>query len=150
MTDTHELAWAAGFFDGEGYTGFRRGNRHSDPQRRTYMGLTIPIGQKTPELLYRFQAAVGVGQVYGPYKNGAKGPNATRTAYRYAISNIKDIRQIRELLSPYLGEIKRQQMNAAISGWETAPRLSPGPISSRNLTRDSLGHFQLRHGQTYP
>ena len=59
-----EFAWACGFFEGEGsilYTPF-------DRPKQTRRGLEI--SQKEREPLDRFQAAVGVGRIYGPYPNG--------------------------------------------------------------------------------
>lgn len=54
-----ELAWAAGFFDGEGCFG---GQRY----------LSASIGQVNRTNLFRFQAAVGVGVVSRPYDKGNK------------------------------------------------------------------------------
>lgn len=58
-----ELAWAAGFFDGEGNTRLEP----SEDRLRSY--LRISIGQIDKEPLERFRRAVGgVGRIYGPYK----------------------------------------------------------------------------------
>jgi len=48
-----ELAWSAGFFDGEGST-FATGDR-----------LHMSIGQRHPAVLERFVSAIGVGRVRG-------------------------------------------------------------------------------------
>lgn len=99
-----ELAWAAGFFDGEGHTFFKR-------------GLGVQVGQYEPTTLERFFAAVGVGRIYGPYRRkdgklnwtwGGWGQNgATALA----------------LLWPYLSEPKRQQAQLCLDQWNTRPSL---------------------------
>lgn len=53
-----ELAWAAGFFDGEGCTSVPKNSK----------ALRVNITQQHPEVLYRFRDAVGVGKVLGPYE----------------------------------------------------------------------------------
>lgn len=122
MSNTHELAWAAGFFDGEGYVGWRRGNRHSDPKRRTYMGIVANVAQKTPELLKRFCKIVGVGKVYGPYVNGRSGTNKRHYSFRFNVSSYEDVEFLGELLFPYLGTKRQQQFTEAIHSWRTMPR----------------------------
>ena len=53
-----ELAWCAGFFDGEGSTSVLKTNRDK------YLYLRMSVSQKDPELLYKFQSVVGYGKVY--------------------------------------------------------------------------------------
>lgn len=63
----NELAWAAGFFDGEGtITRQVRRNRSGERVKRT--DLRVSIMQCDPRPLERFAAAVGVGKVFGPYE----------------------------------------------------------------------------------
>lgn len=93
-----ELAWAAGFFDGEGCTGIghQKAGKGNDY-------LAVAISQKYPEVLHRFQAAVGLGKVYGPYvSRGA-------TTYKYAVSHRK-AKEVLEQIWPFLGERKRAQV----------------------------------------
>lgn len=54
--DREELAWAAGFFDGEGYIGFY--SQQGKPSVR------ISIGQVTISPLLRFSLIVPHGQIY--------------------------------------------------------------------------------------
>src|SRR5258708_31034703 len=63
--DLLELAWAAGFFDGEGHVSASRqaGKRSCN--------MCIQIAQTDPEVLHRFRAAVGgLGNVRGPHNYG--------------------------------------------------------------------------------
>jgi hypothetical protein len=56
-----ELAWAAGFYDGEGTFCLDQGR------------LSMSLAQINPEVLIRFKAAVnGLGRVYGPYQRKVK------------------------------------------------------------------------------
>jgi hypothetical protein len=94
-----ELAWAAGFFDGEGCFHAKLANNKSAKR--------IPcasISQKHREVLDRFCKAVGVGKVYGPYAHGI---------YRY-VAVRQDANVVATKLWPYLGSLKKQ-------AWEKIP-----------------------------
>lgn len=98
MSPDTELAWAAGFFDGEGW--------FSVPERG--QSLEMGVGQKLRPTLERFRAAVGVGQLYSERKGTFSSWRATNVADQY--------RTIR-LIWPYMSEPKREQ------GRETLARL---------------------------
>ena len=95
--DPFEIAWAAGFFDGEGTTSYSPATKAT----------RIQISQKDPELLHRFREAVGVGVVKGPYKNG-KGE-----VWQYRLSRRADVQVVIEALWPHLGSAKRAQASRA-------------------------------------
>lgn len=101
--DRTELAWAAGFWDGEGsayLTGSReRGTRQ--PQARINQA-----GQGgMPEVLVRFHAAVGRrGTLHGPEKKIGR-----KDLYYWAASSRATIVEVAELLAPWLGPIKLAQ-----------------------------------------
>src|SRR5207247_4911519 len=64
--DRFDLAWAAGFFDGEGWANAvaQEGRKTKQPQAR--INQADPNG--VPEVLLRFQRAVGgLGRIGGPY-----------------------------------------------------------------------------------
>lgn len=87
-----ELAWAAGFFDGEGYCGSARRPK-------------LVISQNEPETLYRFQAAVGIGKVTGPYDY----PYKKNPFWRYSTGSIDNTNVAITKLWPYLSRPKRRQ-----------------------------------------
>lgn len=108
IVDREQLAWAAGFFDGEGcITLSHRGSR--------YMGLSLSIGQKLvgPELIWgeseslvKFQEAVqigNIGKIYPDYRNGSS------LYCQYRVSGYEQIQAIVAMLWPWLGEIKRNK-----------------------------------------
>ena len=96
-----ELAWAAGFFDGEGSIQLRK------------TGLQLYVGQTDPRPLERFAAAVGVGKVNGPYgpyaRNGT--PNTWKPMYAWQVGGRK-AEAVFALLQPFLSEPKREQYDA--------------------------------------
>jgi hypothetical protein len=106
MSETHstdfakqlELAWAAGFFDGEGCTTL-------DAQQSGFSYVRLSIKQVVVANLERFKAAVGgVGSVSKPRieVEGCKPVSKYRTSGTAA-------RAVLKLLWSYLGEAKREQ-----------------------------------------
>jgi hypothetical protein len=92
-----ELAWAAGFFDGEGCTYLKKGRKSYSP--------ALGITQNDPEVLHRFQKAVGAGAVNGPYDYRGRGYK-TNIFWRYSAGNISEIM---EQLWPWLSTPKKKQ-----------------------------------------
>jgi len=99
--DTQQLAWAAGVFDGEGSASTYVPRFRRSPIRQ------IAVSQKgatsTPDLLVRFQAAVGgLGHIHGPYRGQLYYWNSKRHAVVDAVM---------ALLWPYLSPPKRDQLS---------------------------------------
>lgn len=91
-----ELAWAAGFFDGEGST-----SQAKSTNGRFYSKAKLTVPQKHRECLDRFRKAVGTGIIYGPLKD--------YNIYHFSIQNAKGVDTVLTKLWPYLSEVKRQQ-----------------------------------------
>lgn len=98
-----ELAWAAGFFDGEGHTGLQ-----SKSQKYRYLRLTV--GQTEPTTLERFQKAVGYGNITGPYPR-----KGTRKDVWVWQTTSKKAHEALNRLLPYLSGPKREQARLAIA-----------------------------------
>lgn len=115
-TRREELAWAAGFFDGEGcVTSSEAGSR------RPMMFIT----QYDPRLLRRFRQAVGFGKVYGPYRSGSRRAHrASKSVFERLLAKpavyvptfrwvwktnggYRDVEAIANMLSPWLGVRKK-------------------------------------------
>jgi hypothetical protein len=94
-----ELAWAAGFFDGEGNANASGGT----------FALRMP--QIHPEVLERFRSAVGLGKVYGPYP--ATQPNR-QPQWRYEVAGLS-AKIAYEQIRPYLGSVKKEQADKALA-----------------------------------
>lgn len=104
-----EVAWAAGFFDGEGNVSVTNKRLNS----RTIM---VQIGQVDREVLDRFKAAVGgVGNVNGPYDRTRSSGNPNHRPYfQYSCSNKDGVQHIIDTLWPYLSSPKREQIEHCI------------------------------------
>src|SRR5260221_10051361 len=90
--DPIELAWAAGFFDGEGST-FARSERARPGYRRFVMSVPQSGADRPPEVLVRFQRAVALGVI---------GPRDIDGIYRWRASG-SDAHKATLLLWPNLG-----------------------------------------------
>lgn len=95
-----EIAWAAGLFDGEGWSGVRT----IEP----YRYFVLSISQADPEVLERFRRAVREGHVNGPY---AKPPRGT-LMWQYNAHGAAAHRVIK-FIRPYLSSKKKDQARAA-------------------------------------
>lgn len=131
MFDREQLAWAAGFFDGEGSTCSKRSTRCGE--------MTVP--QKDPECLYRFQKAVGgLGAVDGPYR--AK----TFPIYVWRLSKTFDVDCVLTALWPWLSGPKRRQAEA--SGFSLGvirqPKIGP-QIKPAHLLKTAQCHPGAKH-----
>ena len=94
-----DRAWAAGFFDGEGH--YRASlHRYPGPPLRSYMSLRARVSQKDPEVLLRFRDIMGVGKIY-QQGNGL---------YYYQVTKRSEVQRVVNILWPYLGSVKRQQI----------------------------------------
>lgn len=105
--DRCELAWAAGFFDGEGWAGFERQAGRSKGQPHARINQADGVG--VPVVLDRFKRALGgLGVIGGPYKKPGR-----IDVYRWEVSSLGNVRVLHELLSPWLSDIKLGQLAAA-------------------------------------
>jgi hypothetical protein len=101
-----ELAWAAGFFDGEGGT-YTSGTN-----------LELVLAQIEPLPLLRFAQAVGAGTINGPIPR--KRPE--NDVYRYSVTGLSNIQFVLSQLWPWLGPVKRAQAVEAVRIWTCSPR----------------------------
>lgn len=104
-----ELAWSAGFFDGEGSVYLAKHQSHAG-----YFVLEAAITQSSwdgvPEVLQRFQRTFGIGKIYGPYR----APAGHAPIYRWKCHRRQQIEGMITSLENDLGEVKRSQAAAAM------------------------------------
>jgi hypothetical protein len=130
MHDREALAWAAGFFDGEGSVFCHK----KEPR------LQVSISQIDPRVLDKFAEAVGLGKVYGPFKGST--PQTPR--WNYVIQNIEGAYAVFDLLSPWLGEVKKQQFLRAFANFDAfAVPVAPGEIAHLHAPGVSAGNPRL-------
>jgi hypothetical protein len=105
--DRHELAWAAGFFDGEGWA------------NRSGRGVHSRINQSdddgVPEVLLRFRSAVGRGRIHGPVREEGR-----KDLYYWGVSSRGDVDAVARVIWPWLGNVKRGEFMATIGSVSTA------------------------------
>jgi hypothetical protein len=110
LDNLHNVTWAAGFFEGEGYVGFT--NQWNKTYSRNYPRLVVSISQVFKEPLEAFRDIFNVGTVRGPY-----GPYSTtkQAYYQYMISGEK-AEEILNKMQPFLFR-KGEQARIAIAGY---------------------------------
>jgi hypothetical protein len=77
----------------------------------------MQVVQAEPTTLERFQRALGMGLLHGPYHHASQNGHTT---YYYSINKQNDVQTAMLALWPYLSEPKRAQMEGAIDqyrGW---------------------------------
>lgn len=114
-----ELAWAAGFFDGEGTIWRQAPKRSGEASPRGGRGyLRLSIQQTDRQVLDRFHAAVGgAGKVVGPYTR----TSATASAFwAFQAASFRDVMTIVAFLWKFLSPIKRLQIGAAFAQFRAA------------------------------
>lgn len=101
-----ELAWAAGFFDGEGHTrGHTKDGRWPAP--------IMQVSQIDERPLIRFQAAVlGIGTIKGPRIPISVDGYSRKPYWYYKTTNWRDTQTVIALLWYFLSEPKRAQIAA--------------------------------------
>lgn len=109
-TNREELAWAAGFFDGEGsiYTSVMGRSNNSSKN------IHLDIAQIHPFVLERFIRAVGIGKLYGPYAPKTKN---SRQYWRYTASGYASCQAVVGLLWNWLSPVKQEQASTALASW---------------------------------
>jgi hypothetical protein len=95
-----ELAWCAGFFDGEGSTVRKSASGTNRAQ------IELGISQNDRRVLDRFAAAVGAGRIGGPYGH--------RLMFQYRLGGYDAVLAAMVALWPYLGEQKQEQFRSAV------------------------------------
>ena len=111
---SEQLAWAAGFYCGEG-------SASPIKQRGKVSGVRVTIGQKNREVLDWFAAAVGTGKVNGPY--GPYSGNNGCPMFFYQAHGRDSVRKIRDLLWPWLSTEKREQFDRAYAAIADVPEM---------------------------
>jgi hypothetical protein len=126
--NTHELAWAAGFFDGEGSAGayFHRASKR--------LSLDINVTQVDRRVLDRFQVALlGIGRIS---RRIPSNPNA-RPIYTWHSRSFEGFQATMAMLWQFLSPVKRAQLLDAQRRYLSQPPSSRTPrpwIKTPSLT----------------
>jgi hypothetical protein len=126
--DTHELAWAAGLCDGEGWIGtYRRGAK-----RR--LQVRLQITQIDRYVLDRFRAAVGTGKVRGPFSDHRPRHSPK---FGYEAISCQQVQAVIAMLWRWLSPVKRAQ---AVKTLALARTLAPSLRNARFRATCTRGH----------
>jgi hypothetical protein len=117
-----ELAWAAGFWDGEGSVSLSYRGVYNRPR------IIVEIAQVHREVLDRFTAATGMGKVRGPYRPKTK--NA-QPYYRWGLEGTTHLHLLKNKIYTYLGSEKRNQIDRAIDAQRLWEKTALCPLGHR-------------------
>lgn len=110
MIDREALAWAAGFFDGEGSTSLARSKKQPNSP-----SLCVSVGQIGFETLTRFQNAVGgLGHIYHV--------RTVPGTYAFRACKFEHAQAIVAMLWTFVSSVKKEQALNAMRGYHEAPR----------------------------
>jgi hypothetical protein len=139
--DRYELAWAAGFFDGEGtavLAGVNSTRVHATTgRRRDYPTPHLAVTQHyDPETIHRFhRAVVGLGAVYGPHSS--KG-TAHHPRWSWSARRPTEVLAVVPMLWPWLSGPKRAQIHGVITAY-LADAATRRPYRQQLALRDNPG-----------
>ena len=115
--DRHELAWAAGFFDGEGWANAVAQTGRRTRQPHAQINQAGPDGM--PAVLVKFRRCVGVGRLRGPSIKEGK-----QDLYWWEATSRPDVERVADLIGPWLCPAKRAEFERAL-GRSLAPAIWP-------------------------
>ena len=98
-----EIAWAAGFFEGEGTIRDVKGIPRNDGHRQHYMYLQIV--NTDLQMIERWKRIMGAGPIYHQ-----KGPERNKPLYSVRIENGEKVKEAVKLLWPYLSDRRRERI----------------------------------------
>lgn len=110
------VAWAGGFFVGEGWIGCTRATV-ATPWPQLQASIAQAGLETAPAILERFRAAVeGLGSITGPYVP----PSAwsRQPQFRWSIGSASGTRRVLDLLWPWLDARKREQARLALARFD--------------------------------
>jgi hypothetical protein len=100
--ESHDFAWAAGFFDGEGWANRQQRGVHSRINQAGPDGI--------PEVLTKFQRIIGVGRIHGPVVVQGRQP-----LYFWEATSRPDLMRVVERIGPWLCAVKRAEFERTLS-----------------------------------
>lgn len=105
VTMSTEIAWAAGFWDGEGSVSLSVRGINGRPR------IIAEVAQVDRRVLDRLSKIIGKGKVHGPYQPRTSNSNAY---HNWKLEGLADIVELFSMLEPYLSEAKIEQFQRAI------------------------------------
>lgn len=143
--DLMELAWAAGYYDGEGCT-FLNTKSQDRNKRYTYHqvgSVVVQCGDELPDSLARFAAAVRFGKLRGPVPNkSASNKDAPwKPRHEWRINGFEKTQALVAILWKFLSREKREQAKHALLEAYNHP--NPGPRTRMDRNRREQQRLDL-------
>lgn len=113
--ESHDFAWAAGFFDGEGWANRSGRGVHSRINQAGLHGF--------PEVLTKFRRIVGAGRIKGPVIVEGRQP-----LYFWEATSRPDLMRVVERIAAWLCPVKRAEFERTL-GVALPPVVWPGSMS---------------------
>lgn len=98
-----DLAWAAGFFDGEGSTSAIKRTWGNPPRSKSYVRMSIRQKAVNREVLDKFCRITGLGKV------GSSVETACGPMHHWYLQRYEHCQALLAMLWPWLGTAKKQQ-----------------------------------------
>lgn len=133
MGTREEIAWAAGFWEGEGSIGLNRGNGHD--------GATCPYlaaSQVTREPLDRLARVLG-GRVYGPYHRGKRCNANAQPFYEWRLAGWENVSRSCKAMREWLSARRARQIDAVFAEYNPLRNTGKGG-NNRLKTHCPEGH----------
>lgn len=106
-----QLAWAAGFSDGEGHVARLK------YRGKTHINVSLQIGNTDKELLERFFAVIGkLGNIYGPFHKKPRLGSIYKPYWMWTSRRFEHAQAVCAMLWHWLGETHRTQMAEMLKG----------------------------------
>lgn len=140
LIQREELAWAAGFVDGEGHFGLHK-TRGRPTDSRGYGSPELTVAQCDRQVLDRLQQALNLGVVGGPYTPKKTNHNLV---YLFYVHGFERVQAIICLLWPWLSPVKRKQVKRTLHEYHifnSRPKLSMGPKPKTPTCHPNQPHF---------
>ena len=101
-----DLAWAAGLFEGEGSFSTRTGGERLD------RSLHAKIKMSDEDVVRRFHAVIGVGNVTGPYESDGAG---TKLLWVWQTGSFEGVQHTMTVLWPWLHSRRKEKIKELIA-----------------------------------
>lgn len=132
MSRETDLAWCAGFFDGEGHVSYHRG--YPNPKTGSVsaqMYANVTQVAENVEVLERFHKTVELGTLQNKTYKTAKKPKRVLTF------GVREVEPLFILLRPYLGTEKTEDFQRALRQYMTHSNYATPEDMTRALLRDA-------------
>jgi hypothetical protein len=106
-----DVAWCAGFFDGEGHVSYHRSYPSITGNVSAQLYANVPQASDNIEVLEFFQSVIGFGKIKGPYKTTHK----DKHVIHYGVTEVEPLFKI---LKPYLRKEKTLDFQVALMAYQ--------------------------------